>query len=390
MLTAPLRLSVPLPRLLGPGQVIAGEGALSALRSLPAVRVAIIATDRASAVPALSALLTANLPYETRRLRPSWQGEPTLPTLAGTLAELIEYNPDWIVAVGGGSVIDGAKLCWARLEHPHFPLDRLSRPFALPRLRAAARFAAVPTTAGTGSEASSSAVYTDEGSGRKVPVVSHEFLPDVVVLDPRLTMGLPDRWTVLTALDALGHALEGYVSRLANPLVDGLAESAVAAILAGVPELLTEAESLERRLKLQIAAFQAGQVQNHRVVGLAHLIAHQLGALDVPHALAVATYLPASMSWASRDPGVRGRYARIAGYCGLADEKELIAAVKALPARADMSGAIAESPGVPAVLSQTDASAIARRALDDPIARFLPVPIEEGELAAIVRQGWTT
>lgn len=388
MLTAPLRLAVQLPRLLGPEQVVAGEGALSALRSLPGVRAAVIATDRASATPAVSAWLGGALGYEIRRLRPSWQGEPTLDMLAGTVAELVEYNPDWIVAVGGGSVIDGAKLCWARLEHPHFPLDRLSRPFALPRLRAAARFAAVPTTAGTGSEASSSAVYTEKDTGRKVPVVSHDFLPDIVVLDPRLTMGLPDRWTVLTALDALGHALEGYVSRLANPLVDGLAESAVANLMSGVPELLAEGESLERRLKLQIAAFQAGQVQNHRIVGLAHLIAHQLGGLHVPHALAIATYLPASMGWACQDAGGRARYARIARHCGLSDEQELISAVKALRSKAGIADGVGRWPGVPASLTSAEAAAVAERAVDDPMARFLPVKIDRAELANIVRQGW--
>jgi alcohol dehydrogenase class IV len=388
VITAPLRLAIPLPRLLGPGQVLAGEGALSALRSLPAARVAVIATDRASATPALAAWMAANHSYEIRHLRPSWRDEPTLAALGGTIAELVEYAPDWIVAVGGGSVIDGAKLCWARVEHPHFPLDRLSRPFALPRLRASARFVAAPTTAGTGSEASSAAVYTDELTGHKVPVVTHDFLPDVVILDPRLTAGLSVQWTVLTALDALGHALEGYVSRLANPLVDGLAESAVADILSVLPDLLLQGDSAERRQRLQIAAFRAGQVQNHRMVGLAHAIAHQLGSLGVPHALAVATYLPLAMARACQDDVVRIRYDRIAKYCGLADSVELISVVGALPARAGIVGGIGSWPGATSTLTSTDASTIAAHALEDPIARFLPVAVGESEVAAMVRQAW--
>lgn len=387
-MTAPLRLPVPLPRLLGPGQVVAGEGALSALRFLPAVRVAVIASDRASTTPALSAWMAANHGYEIRRLRPSWGGEPTLASLEGTVAALAEFDPDWIVAVGGGSIIDGAKLCWARLEHPHFSIERMARPFALPRLRAVARFAAIPTTTGTGSEASSSAVYTEEPSGRKVPVLTHDFLPDVAILDPRLTMGLPERWTVLTALDALGHALEGYVSRLANPLVDGLAASAVADILATLPEYLAEGESLEIRLKLQVAAFQAGQVQNHRAVGLAHVIAHQLGAFGIPHALAVGTYLPASMRWACQDAEARARYDRLARFCGLTDAAALILAVAGLIGRARIAGRIGGWPGVPSVLGSSDSSRIAAHALEDPIARFLPVKIDAAALASIIEQAW--
>jgi alcohol dehydrogenase len=249
-------------------------------------------------------------------------------------------------------------------------------------------FAAIPTTTGTGSEASSAAVYTEEPDGHKVPVLTHDFLPDVVILDPRLTMGLSQRLTVLTALDALGHALEGYVSRLANPLVDGLAASAVAEILATLPEYLAEGESLEIRLKLQVAAFQAGQVQNHRAVGLAHVIAHQVGAFGVPHAVAVGTYLPASMRWACQDATARARYDRLARFCGLTDAAALILAVAGLIGQAGVAGRIGSLPGVPPVLAVSDCSRIVTQALEDPIARFLPVKIDASDLAAIIQQAW--
>jgi alcohol dehydrogenase class IV len=143
--------------------------------------------------------------------------------LEDAVAALRAFRPDWIVAIGGGSVLDGAKLCWARYEHPHFPTEKLDRPFALPPLRSLSRFVAVPTSAGTGSESSSTAVFTESGTGRKIPAVTHDFLPDIAILDPRLTVDLPPEWTAMTAFDALGHALEGYVSALENPLVDRLA-----------------------------------------------------------------------------------------------------------------------------------------------------------------------
>jgi alcohol dehydrogenase len=383
-----LRLAVPLPRLLGPGEVIAGEGAFAALRTLPATRVAVIATERTAGGALFRRWFDGSHAYEVRHLKPSWTGEPTLESLDGTVGQLSHYAPDWIVAVGGGSVLDGAKLCWARLEHPLFPAERLSRPFALPRLRAVARFVAVPTTAGTGSENSSSAVFVDTQTGRKIPVVTHDFLPDIVLLEPRLTLGLPLAWTVLTALDALAHALEGRVSALHNPLVDSLAESIAVDLLAALSEFLGNGEILEVRGRLQIAAFHAGQVQNLRLVGLAHAIAHQLGNLHVPHALAVGVFLPLGMTHASTSDPVRRIYDRIARSAGLADSQALIETIRCIPKRAGVDRRIGSWQGVPEQLSSSEASHIAARALDDPIARFLPVRIEVDELAQLIQRAW--
>lgn len=383
-----LRLTVPLPRLLGPGEVIAGEGALMALRTLPAARVAVIATDRAAASPALQRWLTSGNPYEVKRLRPSWQGEPTLAALNQTVSELTDYSPDWIVAVGGGSVLDGAKLCWARLEHPLFPVDRLSRPFALPSLRTTARFVCVPTTSGTGSENSSAAVFVDQQTGRKVPVVTHDFLPDIALLEPRLTMGLPAKWTVLTALDALAHVLEGRVSALHNPLVDSLAESSAIDLLVALSDFLAQGETLDVRRRLQIASFHAGQVQNLRLVGIAHAIAHQLGKLHVPHAVAVGLLLPFGMEYAIRTDAVRDAYDRIAAKAGLAGSEALIAMIRDLTERAGIDRRIGAWPGIAPALSPDQASEIAGRALDDPIARFLPCAIGSDELAGMAQGAW--
>lgn len=383
-----LRLSVPLPRLVGPGEVLAGEGALVALRTLPAARVALVATERARRSPALQRWLENPGPFEVRHLTPSWSGEPDFNALSGTVGELADYGPDWIVAVGGGSVLDGAKLCWARYEHPRFPVERLSRPFALPRLRAKARFVAVPTTSGTGSENSSAAVFVDPQSGHKVPVVTHDFLPDVAVLEPRLTSGLSVRWTVLTALDALAHALEGRVSTLANPLVDGLAESSAIEIVTALTRFLSEGDSLEVRGRLQIAAFHAGQVQNLRLVGIAHAIAHQLGKWHVPHAVAIGVLLPIGMEEAMRADSVRAVYDRIGRACGLEDGRALAGAIAGLRYRAGLPNRLGEETGVPSSIAEDDIERLTSMALADPIARFMPVKMQPDELAGLIRRAW--
>ncbi|UYN97240.1 MAG: iron-containing alcohol dehydrogenase [Enhydrobacter sp.] len=383
-----LRLRVPLPRLIGPGEVIAGEGALAALQTLPAVRVAIVASERAYADPVVQRWRALPAAFQLERFAPSWHGEPSLPALAGTVHAITQYRPDWIVAIGGGSIIDGARLCWALYEHPTFPAERLARPFALPPLRALARFVAVPTTAGTGAECSSAAIITDPETGHKVPVVTHDFLPDVAILDPRLTMSLPVGLTVATALDALAHALEGRVSKLTNPLVDDIADSSATTILGALAELLDNGETPELRSRLQIAAYYAGQVQNLRLVGLAHAVAHRLGPWQGAHAAAVGYLLPLSLSLAARSAAARAAYDGIARRSGFADAMAMIDAIRTLPGRAGLATRLRDVARAGTTFSAADAGRLAEQALADPIARFLPYELSAEELTRHLQEAW--
>lgn len=377
-----------MPRLIGPGEVIAGDRALDALYSLPATRVAAIMTPRARANPVVARWLSGTHGYLVRHLAPSWCGEPELSGLAGTLAALADFAPDWIVAIGGGSVLDGARLCWALHEHPRFPTERLAHPMTLPPLRRLCHFAAVPTTAGTGAEASSAAVYSEPLSGRKIAVVTHEFLPDLAILDPRLTFDLSPAWTGLGALDALGHAIEGYTSTLANPLVDPLAAAAVGDLLGGLDAIERAPEDVAARARMQVGACYAGHVQNLRLVGLAHAVAHQLGRHRVPHAFAVGLMLPHAMRWnAAADASLRAAYDRLARAAGLASGDALVAAIAAIPERFGIPTRIGAWPDVPA-LAGDEALTLARAALDDPIARFLPQRPTPATLAGMVAAAW--
>ena len=381
-----LRLNIPLPRLLGPREVICAKGALGVLASLPASRVAVIATKRAAQHPTLDRLLSRERRVEFHLIQATWKGEPTLDSLSETIAALEEFRPDWIAAIGGGSVIDGAKLAWARYEYPHFPIDRLGLPFSLPPLRRRARFLAAPTTAGTGSEATSTAVMCEPNTGRKIPVVSHDFLPDVAVLDPDLTIDLPPEWTGITALDALSHAVEGYVSRHANPLADGLAFQAVRDILEALPRVAEEPGDLVARQRVQQGALFAGYVQNLRLVGLAHALAHNLDDVGIPHGLATGLLLPVVMEHNASRPEIRLAYDRLAQGAGLADGDALRQRVADIPALFRMPQRLGDWPG--ATLAQDAFEKIGKHALADRLSRVFPVPVDEGEAAELLRKVW--
>lgn len=383
-MASPLRLRIPLARVLGPGEIVAAEGAITALRVLPASRIAAIVSRRGRHDAAVARWVEADNPYELKTLEPSWQGEPSLEGLEGTVADLDAYRPDWIVAIGGGRVLDGAKLCWALHEHPGFPRERLGIPFALPPLRALCRLAVVPTTAATGSEASSSATFDGPAHGAKLAAVTHDFLPDVAILDPRLLQSLAPSEVATGALDALGHAVEGYTSKLANPMIDVLAEGAVATLI----ELLTAREpgalGSADLLRLQIAACHAGQVQNLRLVGYVHALAHQLARFGIPHAIAVGLLLPQVMRDHLDVPATRARYDRLARHAGLKDAGALIDTIASIPRRFGIDTHL----GAWSRETTTELESVGTEASADALARFAPAKIAAARLTEMVRAIW--
>lgn len=387
-MASPLKLRVPLPRAFGPGEIFAAEGALAVLSALPASRVAALVSARGRQDPAVARWLAGAHAYEVRPIAPSWQGEPALDGLGGTLAELGDWRPDWIVAIGGGSVIDGAKLCWALHEHPCFARDRLGVPFALPPLRALSRFVAIPTTAATGSEASSSATFEESAGGAKVAAVTHDFLPDIAILDPRLLLSLQPTDLATGALDALGHAIEGYTSKLPNPMMDVLAEGAVATLA----DLMIRREpggfDLAALSRLQVAACNAGHVQNLCLVGFAHALAHQLARYRIPHAIAVGLVLPHVMRYNATSSAIGERYDRLARSAGLGEGAALIAAIAALPQRFGLRTKLGAWCGDAAAPTADDFAAIAEHARADALSRFAPIDIPAEALEKMVRMAW--
>lgn len=307
-----LTLHPAIPRFLTPAHTVFGAGSVAGLRSITAARVAVVARHQRS-FDLVSRHVQAPV---VQWVKPSWDGEPSLPALRGAASEIEQLAPDWIVAVGGGGVIDGAKLLWVLYEAPNTSFEPRGGVVPLPRFRSKARFAALPTTAGSGSESSSAAVITDSVTGRKVPCVSQELLPDLAVLDPRLMDGVPTAAIGFSAVDAMTHAIEGFTSRTQNAFVDAFVPGVVRAI----SEALTPAMQGDEpaRLRLLLAASQAGLVQNHRIPGAAHAMAHQLGVLGIPHGAATGVLLTHVIRHNAQTPAVAAMYDTLAVTSGLA------------------------------------------------------------------------
>ncbi|MGE9297095.1 MAG: iron-containing alcohol dehydrogenase, partial [Puniceicoccales bacterium] len=288
-----LQIRLPLPRFVSAGEVFAGAGTLGALRALDAARAAVLVSP--SVLAQHEDTLRRCVGAESVKLIEMPRGEPGWASLQPVLAELETFHPDWIVAVGGGAVLDGAKIAWVLYEHPGIEHERLTRLGGVPTLRGKARFVAVPTTAGTGSEVSSSALVIDSGTGAKHALVSPELLPDIAVLDPRLAVGCPMEVIAYAGLDALSHAVESYASRLSNTLADALAEKAAEDIFINLPAYWGDSGNEDFCLKMMNAALMAGWVQNQKIPGIGHAIAHQLGGLGIAHGHATGRLLAASV-----------------------------------------------------------------------------------------------
>jgi acetaldehyde dehydrogenase / alcohol dehydrogenase len=257
---------------------------------------------------------------------------------------LDQMGADLVVAVGGGSVIDAAKAMRLFHEHPQLSLRELALPFLDARKRVAqypqiahrVRLVAVPTTSGTGSEVSPAAVLTV--GGRKVTLVDYSLVPDMAVVEPRLTVTMPPALTADTGVDALTHALEAYVSIFASPFTDAFCLQAIHLILAALPRAYADGADLEARTDMANAATIAGLAFSNAFVGVNHALAHAVGArFGVAHGRANALFLPHVLRYNAAiptkfmpAPGYASyvapeKYAQIAWVLGLGGRSEEIA-----------------------------------------------------------------
>jgi len=370
-----LQLRLPLPRFVSAGEIFAGSGSLGALRALNAAKAIVLASPSVLAKHAVA--LERSIGAESVTLVEMPRGEPTMANLKPVMAELERFRPDWIIAVGGGSVIDGAKIAWVRYEHPGLELERLTRAFGVPALRGKARFVAAPTTAGTGSEASSSALLIDE-TGAKHAMTSHELLPDIAVLDPRLAVGCPPSVIAHAGLDALAHAIESYVSKLENTLADALAEKAASELFDVLPLLWNAPGDEALALRALNASLLAGWGQNQKIPGIGHAVAHQLGGLGVKHGQATGRLLAPSMRFNVQEDSVRKKYDQLGARVGLSNASGLIDHVASLLQQLQVETLPDK------VYSEQES--IITGALEDPCARFNPREVN-AEAVKVVLEG---
>ena len=245
--------------------------------------------------------------------------DPSVETVMKGAEVMREFEPDWIVSMGGGSPIDAAKAMWAFYEYPDVTFESLCIPFNFPELRQKAKFAAIPSTSGTATEVTAFSVITNYKTGVKYPLADFNITPDVAIVDPELVQGLPAKQVAYTGMDALTHAIEAYVSTLNGPFTDPLALQAIEMVLDYLPASYKGNQTA--REQMHYAQCLAGMAFSNALLGIVHSMAHKTGAAfstgHIPHGCANAIYLPYVIRYNAKDPVAAGRYAEIARRMGL-------------------------------------------------------------------------
>jgi alcohol dehydrogenase class IV len=312
-----------------------GTNSIYGLRNYPCSKIAVIYGKGLS--NELKAVIEkAVRPLALKFIQKNWTDEPALNKLQDTIRELEIFKPDVIIAVGGGSVIDGSKIARLYYEFPFFDMN--STRFNL--LEWKTTFIVIPSTVGSGAEISSAAVILNQDRQTKEMIVNHSLMPDVIILDPLYVKDSPEKTVFLSILDAISHIVEGYVSIIDNELVDSYAEKG----LQNIYEVLSHNSelSLNDFSRLQFAGYLGGIVQNHCIVGAAHAIAHQLGGHGFGHAEAIAFVLTKVIEANSRSNNVRDRYETLSVRSGTGSVSNLLAFINSIKHRLNLSEREAE------------------------------------------------
>lgn len=241
--------------------------------------------------------------------------DPSVETVFKGAQLMREFNPDWIISMGGGSPIDAAKAMWIFYEYPDFTFEKAVVPFGLPELRQKARFIAIPSTSGTATEVTAFSVITDYKTEIKYPLADFNITPDIAIVDSELAETMPPTLTAHTGMDALTHAIEAYVATLHSPFTDPLALQAIEMIR----DYLVKSYDGDKDAREQMHYSQclAGMAFSNALLGITHSMAHKTGAVfHIPHGCANAIYLPYVIDFNRRDS--LDRYAQIAKRLGLA------------------------------------------------------------------------
>ena len=245
--------------------------------------------------------------------------DPSVETVMKGAEAMREFQPDWIVAIGGGSPIDAAKAMWAFYEYPETTFEQLITPFNFPTLRTKAKFCAVPSTSGTATEVTAFSVITDYQKGIKYPLADFNITPDVAIVDPDLAETMPKKLTAHTGMDAMTHAIEAYVSTLHCDYTDPLALHAIKMIHEDLKASFDG--DMDARGRMHNAQCLAGMAFSNALLGIVHSMAHKTGAAysggHIVHGCANAMYLPKVIKYNSKNPEAAKRYAEIAAFIGL-------------------------------------------------------------------------
>ena len=267
------------------------------------------------------------------------QPDPTLANAQAGAKAMRAFQPDTIIALGGGSAMDAGKIMWVMYEHPEVDfqdmamrfMDIRKRAYTFPKMGEKAYFVAIPTSSGTGSEVTSFAVITDQDTGVKYPLADYELMPKMAIVDADNMMSQPKGLTSASGVDVLTHALEAYASVMASDYTDGLALKAMKNVLEYLPTAYNDGSNVEARCKMADASCMAGMAFNNAFLGVCHSMAHKLGAFHhLPHGVANALLITLVMEFNASEvptkmgtfpqyeyPHTLARYAECGRFCGI-------------------------------------------------------------------------
>lgn len=279
------------------------------------------------------------------------------------------FQPDWIVGIGGCSAIDAAKMMWVFYEYPDADFDAMTKPFSVPTLRTKAKFVAIPSTSGTGTETTGLAVITDREKGVKYPIVSYELTPDIAIVDGEICSTMPAHVTSNTGLDALTHCVEAYVSNIDDNYADALSKGGLEIVFNNLKEAVTNPDNLKARQNMHDASFMGGLAFNNAWLGIVHSLSHQVGALyGIPHGASNAIFLPNVIRFNSK---ASNRFPDLAKIIGKETAEDLAVAVETLRADVNNQATIKEF-GISQEDWDKNLDYIANNAFLDPCTGFNP------------------
>lgn len=252
--------------------------------------------------------------------------DPSVETVMKGAAFMSEFQPDWIVAIGGGSPIDAAKAMWIKYEYPETTFEDMCKVFGLPKLRTKAKFCAVSSTSGTATEVTAFSIITDYNKGIKYPIADFEITPDVAIVDPELAETMPQKLVAHTGMDALTHSIEAYVSTAHSDFTDANAIHAIEMIQRDLVDSYNG--DMTARDNMHTAQCLAGIAFSSGLLGIVHSMAHKTGAAfadygaHIIHGAANAMYLPKVIAFNAKDETTKKRYGVIADYMGLGGDSD--------------------------------------------------------------------
>lgn len=241
--------------------------------------------------------------------------DPSVDTVMRGAKEMMRFEPDWIIAIGGGSPIDAAKAMWIKYEYPDISFEEMCKVFGIPKLRKKAKFCAISSTSGTATEVTAFSIITDYQKGIKYPIADFEITPDIAIVDPELAHTMPQKLVAHTGMDAITHAVESYVSTANCDFSDPLALHAIEMIQG---DLVSSYQgNMQSRDRMHNAQCLAGMAFSNALLGIVHSMAHKTGAVfddhgaHIIHGAANAMYLPKVIAFNAKDEAAADRYAKI-------------------------------------------------------------------------------